>query len=246
MILRLVINQIRKNIMSNSINFLIKIFKSEQYRNEFLDGNLYISSLKKFAQMQGNNTQADFLEGITGQYQPNDIIITIKQSELGINHTIPPEDYAAPIYTSSNDNLGKLKALSFFSPLIEPNNIENVNDAIRITDEMIKDFGEYVVVIHQSQKFIDRVLETAEKEKISYKTKLINYFPENETIEFDHQNYGFNKRQSYDFQKEFRIMLQTSEDSEYMRLNIGDIREMCMVLTVDQFNNELEFKVETI
>ena len=31
-----------------------------------------------------------------------------------------------------------------------------------------------------------------------------------------------------------------------MRLNIGDIRDLCMVLTVDQFNNELEFKVEAI
>jgi hypothetical protein len=246
LVLSFVISQYTENIMSDSINLLVKIFSKQEHINEFLDGNLYISSLKKFVEMQGNNTQADLLEGITGQYQPHDIIITIKQSELGINHTIPPEDYSAPIYTSSNGDLGKLKALCFFSPLIKMNNFENIKDDIRITDKMRKDFGEDVVLIHKPQEFINRVLETAKKEKISCKTKHINYFPESETIDFDSQNFGFNKRQLFDFQKEFRIMFSTTESNNHMRLNIGDIRNLCVVLNVDQFNEELEFKIETI
>lgn len=176
LVLSFVISQYTENIMSDSINLLVKIFSKQEHINEFLDGNLYISSLKKFVEMQGNNTQADLLEGITGQYQPHDIIITIKQSELGINHTIPPEDYSAPIYTSSNGDLGKLKALCFFSPLIKMNNFENIKDDIRITDKMRKDFGEDVVLIHKPQEFINRVLETAKKEKLVVKLNILIIF----------------------------------------------------------------------
>ena len=76
--------------------------------------------------------------------------------------------------------------------------------------------------------------------------EIINWNLESETIDFDSQNFGFNKRQLFDFQKEFRIMFSTTESNNHMRLNIGDIRNLCVVLNVDQFNEELEFKIETI
>lgn len=41
-------------------------------------------------------------------------------------------------------------------------------------------------------------------------------------------------------------MFSTTESNNHMRLNIGDIRNLCVVLNVDQFNEELEFKIETI
>lgn len=233
--------------MSHTINLLIKIFKCEKYLNDFLDGNLYIGSLKKFAEIQGDTTQADPLEGITGIYQPEHARIKIRHQKLNIDYTIPSEDYSGAIHSTLTDkDLLKLKALCFYSPLIDINSLENVMDSIHISDKMRKDFGELVVIIPTPQVFIDRVLETAKNEKISCETRFPNYFSKNETISFDHQSIGFNKEESYAFQKEFRMLFHTNEESDHLRLNIGDIRDLCMVLTVDQFNDGLEFDIQPI
>lgn len=225
---------------------LAKIFQKEEYLDDFLDGNLYINCLGFFQNLETKNlaeTQADPLEGITAQFQPKDFQLTFSVPEIGISHTIPTEDYAAPSCLK-NPYLFNLKCLCFYAPVIKLDDLDTVKEQVTISKKMEEDFGSLLVVFHNPQEFLNRVKAAVIANKYGYKSRRVSYFSSMDNFQASDNSMGFDKRDKFSFQKEFRILIETHEHKPTpLRLKIGSIRDICEPMTVDQFNNDMEFDI---
>lgn len=229
-----------------SIQILTKIFQKKEYLEDFLDGNLYINCLGYFQDIESKNlteTQADTLEGVVAQFQPKDFQLTISVPEIGISHTIPTEDYAAPSYLKS-PYLFNLKCLCFYAPVIKLADLDTVKEQLTISKKMEEDFGSLLALFHNPQEFLNRVKDAVIANKYGYKSRRVSYFSPMDNFQANDDSMGFDKLDKFSFQKEFRILIETQEhEPTPLRLRIGSIRDICVPMTVDKFNKDMKIDI---
>lgn len=228
-----------------SINLLAKIFRSEKFMNDFLDGNLYMNCLgyfKKIEEKEDFNTVKDTMEGIISHLQPEHVKITIT-GPSGEKIDIDPSDLAGPVSIQEN-YYNNLKICCFYSPNIVMEDLDNSIKKSKITEEMKKDFGEHVVLVHNFNEFIKRIESQVNHDDIlGIQFRKVNYYEPDFHGDFDRELVPFNKQKRFEFQKESRLVVKTkSHNDEHFILNIGDIRDLAVVLKVEDFNR-LEFKI---
>ncbi|WP_269915512.1 hypothetical protein [Acinetobacter sp. HY1485] len=227
----------------NTINILAKLFQKKQYMEDFLDGNLHINHLGYYFNLESGNlkdTQADRLEGVTRQSQPKDVKISFNIPGTEEWHTIPAEDHAGPIYLQ-DEYLFNLKCLCFYSPTIYLDNSDSVKNQLLISKKMQDDFGDFIVFFHNPSEFLNRVQKAVKKNGYGYKSNRVNYFSSVDNFQACDSSKGFDKRDIFSFQKEYRILIETLEhEPTPLKLQIGNIRDICAFMTVDQFNNDLK------
>lgn len=218
-----------------------RLFSNPEFKKYFLDGKLWMSSLAQFKLLEDNqNTKGDRLEGVSSYYQPKklDLVFTVD----GINHKI--SDAVGPILVE-NPEYGFLKVYCFYSPELNTNDLGGKSQQILPPRKMIDDFGDQLVWIHNIREFRRRVEIAIEKRKDSilfYKADNVLYFEDQFHGRFDEISIPFRKHEKFSFQKEFRVVLRTKEqsDSEYI-LDIGDIRDICTEMNANDFDeNNME------
>lgn len=223
---------------------LSKIFKKQQYMDDFLNGNLYMNCLGFFKKVEdAENTQFDSKEAIKSYLQPDDLQIVIKYRDQVIN--LDKKDLAGPLIIQ-NHGYNNLKIMCFYTPFIDYTDLEGSQKNLKITDKMKKDFGEHVILIKDFAEFYKR-LETAVNIHNDINTciyKKVDYFPDTFHGSFDDEEIPFKKHESFTFQKESRIVIRTEQhDENPLVLKLGDIRDICLSFTVEQFN-EIELSIK--
>ncbi|NNG99676.1 hypothetical protein [Acinetobacter sp. ANC 5414] len=233
-------------MQEKGMNFLAKVFKKKQYMEEFLDGKLYMNCLGYFKNVEdAKNTQYDSKEGIKSYLQPHDVEMEIKFGDQVIKLDV--RNLAAPVIIQNN-GYNNLKIICFYSPYIDYSDLKASKEDIKITDKMKNDFGDHVIIITNYEEFSKRLQAALDiSEDIEFcGHKKVDYFPHNFHGSFEDHEIPFKKHEDFSFQKEYRVIARTKQhDEQPLVINIGDLRDICLPFTVDQFN-DIELNIKKI
>lgn len=121
---------------------LFKFFNSEKYRDDFLNGHLYFSSLNSFRKVKKSEVfgQNDCYE-CRDILQPDSVKVTIGNTEL--------TDFAGPTSICSESDVLRSNIMCFSTIDMD---VENV-----LFPEKMTEYGEFVVAIPQAELFIERL-----------------------------------------------------------------------------------------
>ncbi len=97
--------------------------------------------------------------------------------------------------------------------------------------EGMRGLGEYYVMIHDPRQFLTTLMDRLTKEGTSYRMGVVNYY------EHSHDRNGlwyFDKRKTYGYQKEFRVIVRPPTQGDY-DIFFGDLRDIATIHHIDQF-----------
>lgn len=235
----------------NKMRQLIKYFSTKKYAEMFKDGKLYMNSLSFFWE-NGFEEQRDLYEGISDTLDKSKISFPIDVSQI-----------------ISGDVMFRLEAYRycnlycFYRVDISDELFWNAGTtsvfpdtrAIRLPDKSMESFGEYVGIVKNERKFVQRVLAAIDKDwfcvtgDVRYKErkgvlKSISHGMDmasrdlysasrwlrggtNRTSAKD----CFDKTKDYEEQKEWRICLfrNRKEDTPYI-LDVGDLSDIVDII----------------
>lgn len=230
--------------MSNTIFFLVKIFKTEGYAEDFIKGKLHANRLSYFRKIEEveNSNRGDEHEGVISCWQPN-------QSRFEINGRVLT-DLAGPVSVKMNwqDNLNIFCIYAAHSGDFEEiteKNLDAFKKQLEIPDECQK-LGEHAVFITSFTKFVDRVKSTVKTKNYRLSAGLVEYYdPETFNGSFSEDESVFRKHFRYNHQKEYRFVFDTGlEGTNALNLEIGDISDITMRCKVSKINELLEIKLK--
>lgn len=213
------------------IAFFLRVFENEQYMNDFLDGKIYMNRLSYFSALEGDeeDNRADPREALVAIWQPKDVTIEVNGRVL--------TSIAGPIESRQKKNT-HLHLFCLFtgatseSHLLNPADKRQAMQADFNVPEECANLGEYYVVIHNTQKFIDRMVASIRKVGYGYSAKagMVEYYdPESFTGEFGDRA-AFSKTKNFSHQKEYRFVVDTqTEDEAPLILDIGEIRDIAHI-----------------
>ncbi|NRB26008.1 hypothetical protein [Shewanella sp.] len=213
------------------IGFFLKIFENEKYMNDFLDGKIYMNRISYFRGIEGDqeDNRADSKEALCALWQTNDVVVEVNGRKI--------TDFAAPIESVQHHSkylhlfclfAGAISESNFLNPHA---NISDIQNDLSVPEKCAV-LGEHYVVIHNAQKFIDRMVETVKKKGYGNNAQagMVEYYDfETFTGEFGNRS-AFFKRDQFLHQKEYRFVIDTeTEGTEPLVLDIGDIRDIASV-----------------
>lgn len=216
---------------------LVKFFEKQDYVHEFLNGNLYMNSLKYFQELENDTARSDSKEAVSHCFQPDAIKVQFNEITIESNEL----DGAVIVQTKEFDfyNIFCLYAINSgnFQELNDDNYDKFIN-SLQI-HENNKEFGQFCVVIHNVESFLERIKEAVLKKNFFMKANFVNYYD----IDSSNGSYNgidavFHKHDKFSYQNEYRIVINNKlgNDNPYS-LNIGDIRDICNVSSIDAINN---------
>lgn len=228
-------------IEKGRILLFIKFSEKEKYLTDIQQGNLYMNNGKYFI----NREKQDGVQGIGDKDE-----LTATLSDVKIKFY----DGETKIFLLE----GEAQGLSFYydyvltTPIFcmtyidsESLNMTKVNkDSVdcqidfsgESIDKIIEDFGEYALVI-PPQEFEERLRESLKEQNIDYISNKVTY--EDYSINsarrmHDYHNHKpslfFKKDHSFEYQKEYRIVLKNIDSKEPYILNIGDISDISRIV----------------
>lgn len=207
-------------------HYLLKFLQKHQWQNDLLDGKIYMNTLGYFKTYdKSDKTRSDKHEAIHSYVKPQLIKMgnmTFSENELSMMTLNSCEyDYC---------NIYSMYALW-----------KKDEDDIVYIDEKNKEFGSYCVCIHNPKEFLLRIEKLIESSFILNYSK-IEYIPVNTFANtyIKEEMIPFTKFDSYEYQNEFRIIInrQIIENKAYV-LEIGNIRDIATVISIDDINSQL-------
>jgi len=210
---------------------LMKLGRKD-HMEQFRTGLLYMNALSYFHNLEADSARGDRYEGIDSILQPRDL------GEAYIESGIPTigridirrEDLAGPITVAMNRtvrcNLFCLYALT-----------KPVQDVLFSTEH---DWfsGDSLVLIRNTQEFLNRIRTAALKQKLPLNGALVEYFDE---TGYSGKVGRFKKSSRFSYQNEYRIAIETGIEGPF-RFQIGDIRDITSeVIPFDRADECLKF-----
>lgn len=195
----------------NTAMVLLKLGQRE-HMEQFHKGQLYMNTLKYFRDLESDPARADLYEGATHIFQPNDAIITFSAPgfrEILIDST----DLAAATTLSMNSEL----CCNIFClyAITAP-----VNGTLFPSEH--EWFGDSMVLVLNTQEFLNRVVAAAKARNLSGTRKQVEYFDDEAyTGKWDR----FRKSKRFAHQREYRIAID-SPGTDPLVLDIGDITDI--------------------
>jgi hypothetical protein len=214
---------------------LVKLFADREHAEQFLDGDLFMRRLSYFRQEEDAEGRWDSTEGVFAWLQRQGLqiqIIAPRFSHLNINE----HDLANPVSISLGepDDLYIFCTYAYYIeqplPGDDPRDvygedrISELEAALRIDPRCLR-FGPHAVVVPY-EAFTDRLKKAAKYESWHMRANLVRYY-NNDVFngEFKRKVAPFRKQMRFDYQREFRICIQTLDhSSEPRRFNIGSLR----------------------
>lgn len=239
--------------MPKKIGILLKTLSSENFKEDFLDGILYMNTLDFFRhyeeKIEGN--VADKFEGVSAWLQPKDSNFSFALPN-GETLKIRPEDVGSPTTINFNYHSG----VNVFC--MTHLHSHDIDMGIPLGDEEkgklreyftlprdVEDLGSYLVVITDINAFLERALAAADKlvneKSISYyETRQVSYYDEagDSLILRNNIDGIFHKQSKFSHQSEYRLcIVRENPNNEYFKLSIGDIRDISYEMATSDFNN---------
>ena len=238
-----------------TILFLAKFFENEEYAGDFLQGKLFLNSLRYFKKIEGEDGRGDQNEGAI-VYPLDGSIFTLRfeNEETGevSEVTITKDDLAAPIITRPYwyDHINLLCMYACHSGDFQHISDDNINDfrkQIEIPEECVN-LGEHAIVITNCQEFPRRVSAAAELNGYGLCTGLVTYYdPEvgTPTIRTEIETV-FHKQKEYQYQSEFRIAVDAHlSEPTFLRLSIGDISDIALRMRTSEINQKMKVEARS-
>lgn len=234
--------------MKNTIMYLIKFFKREEYADQFINGLLYLNTLSYFQKLE----QAE----IDGRSDENEAVAVWLQKA-----SIQFEDH--PELDISSENLAKPISISFeyHSKLhvfcmtaMHTGEFECVNGLIAYSEgdadklkkqlEIHEDclsFGQFAVVVNAGE-FVRRAKNAVESRGYVFNSTLVDYFePESFDGRFAWSKIPFTKARKFSYQKEYRIVVDTRTNGiDPINIEIGDIRDIAVKMRAAEINTSFK------
>jgi hypothetical protein len=229
------------------IAFFLKVFERESFMEDFLNGKIYMNRLSYFIKPEKaeEDNRADHREALCSIWQPNEVTIDINGYKL--------TELAGPI-ESRYENSKYLHAFCLFTGAIaEQNflnphgNIPEINEGLRVPESCGK-LGEYYVVIHNTENFIERIVQAVKQEGYGKQAQagMVEYYdPETFSGDFG-RRFALYKTQNFSHQKEYRFVIDTKTiGDDPLIVNIGDIRDIASISETWDVNIEINTNSST-
>lgn len=224
----------------------VKIFENKDHALDLLQGKLFMNTIGSFRKYKDKNNElrGDKYEGIEALLQPNKIG-EINFSDIEIN----PNDLTEPIIIYNNDLLDK-NVFCIYS--LNSGGFDTVTEAtldeFKRTIELHEScygLGTHCVIIHNATEFIDRCKSAINKLKISGNLGLVEYYDQNSFHgNMPIKKLGFQKRNIYKYQREYRIKIDLNKDHPCLyKLDIGNIQDIAILSTPKEFKENLNLKL---
>lgn len=176
-------------------------------------GHVYINNVEHFKKHEENGYKYDRHELASSYHQHIGAHVTIADRKFKI---------AEPFSIRHGDDLNFTHIYCLYSLSDESIN-KNVNN--RIFDKRLwDDFGNYLLLIHNVEVFLDRLLSEFKERGFGYSASHVEYFCPNT---YDGPVGPFRKRNIYDYQCEYRIAINAPVDGPITDLYIGDLTDIC-------------------
>lgn len=246
----------KKNLL-----LLVKVFGQEEHADKFIhEGTMKCQTIKQFKQTK-NDYQGDPFEAVCDWHQPEDVEITITATTPdGVSTSRTLTELAGPVVHQAHihDGVNAYCMYAICSPDFNEtfNNEEERLEAVKKVNSMLKlssevtdgmlSFGEHAVIITRVSKFIEKVKETAKANGYDSWSSLVNYFdPATFSGSFGEVDALFQKRESYDYQREFRFAFFREQSDGEMFLNLGSLEEFGPIkLKTSEINKVLEIRLD--
>lgn len=216
--------------IGNPAMILLKMGQRE-HMEQFRKGLLYMNSLSYFRGLEGDPARADRYEGVTHIFQPKDVSMRLSVPGFG-EVVIGSEDLAAAATISMNSEL--YCNIFCLHAITTP-----VNGTLFPSEH--EWFGDSIVLVLNTQVFLNRMLVAAKARNLKVNGKLVEYFDdETYTGKLDR----FRKSRQFAHQREYRIAIE-SPGTEPLILDIGDIADITSeVIPFSEADNVLKFSEE--
>lgn len=230
------------------IIFSVKVCDKEEYREDFLDGNLYMNSLGYFRRYEDSRegNVGDPHEAAVWVLQPGQFTMTINEPTGTIGEfTIPAEDMAAPtiLQHKKHDTLNLLCMYAVhdggFTSASEQD-FERFVEAQMLRPE-VDGLGGFAAIVIKTKDFQDRVFHALRRDDHRYMAGLVSYYdPATFHGQFDEDRAAFNKRSTFAHQREYRFALDREVDKEEaIKLSVGTLRDICIACRTEEVNGML-------
>ena len=240
--------------MQNGIGFFVKIFSSEAYRDDFLNGSLYMNPIKFFREYEDKHAGnvGDKNEALSAWLQPEELrlVFNFQGEEL----VIPGSDLAAPIALRRNhfDTVNVMCLMAIHShgisteDIISDEQLEKLKEYFIVPEDAIN-LGKYAVIILDTDTFLSKVKRAAQKlcdsgDAVSLRAQLVTYYDDKSTLSLDKEEEAiFHKQKSYEHQSEYRISLDRGvEDIGHYVLQIGSLDGIAIPILTNDINNHFQ------
>jgi hypothetical protein len=220
-------NPVLHDSNGNPAMFLLKMGQRE-HMEQFRKGLLYMNTLNYFRGLDGDPARADRYEGVTHIFQPKDVIIRLSAPGFG-EIAIGLEDLAAATTLSMNSEL----CCNIFCLHA---NTAPVNGTLFPSER--EWFGDSIVLVLNTQDFLNRVSAAAKARNLTAKGQLVEYYDDDTyTGKLDR----FRKSTHFAHQREYRIAV-GSPGTEPLICDIGDIADITsQVISFSDANNVFKF-----
>ncbi len=222
----------------DKVFLLAKVFSKKRYAEEFLQGKLYANRLAEFKRIDDDLARGDEYEGgvminpdrVTVAIQNQDqetgesreVVLEGQHFGSSIKMKLPYFDYL---------NLFCMYGVSLNGLDLTPENTGAIKDRISLS-EKFRGLGNYVVVVTNATKFINRVVVAANRKKYGLEFDFVTYYdPEVGTTLIPQSTETiFAKRQEFAWQEEFRFAFNTfTLRNEAVVLDIGRIDDIAFL-----------------
>lgn len=206
--------------------YLLKFFENEQFQNDFLNGNLYMNTLKYFKKEESLNTaRSDQFETIREHKQQIPDAIQIGK----LLFTKDNGEIISGTNTKISGKFDNCNILSLYSLWKE------TEDEKIVIDKKNKEFGNYCIVITNVKEFLNRIVNASKKENYIYRIDSVKYINRNLEYKIDDQEIPFTKFDTFSYQREFRIAIDTKKNiNKPYILRIGNLKDIVVLTTFDK------------
>ena len=235
--------------------YFIKFFEREEWADQFMDGLLYLNTLRGFKHMEslGSADRGDPREAVSIWLQPNDVLMTLKVPALRLETVITAKDLAAPIQASStyHEQLHLLCLCALYTGDVKIEdgkiqNIESLEQQLRIDPKCFA-MGKFAVMV-PAVSFLEQLRGALGRQKIAATGKLVSYYDDAVfSGEIAASEIPFSKQKRFSYQREFRICVSTRmPKATALSLSIGDLSAICRKVPASQFQHFNKIKVSPI
>lgn len=243
--------------MGKEYGFFVKVFSKEEYRNDFLNGKIFMNTIKFFKEYEDvhDGNVGDKHEAVGGWFQPPGMRIVIKP-EGAEPITITEEDLAGPIVMRMNkhDTINVFcitylhsHGIGLDDP-VDDETFEKLQGYFTVPDDLVN-LGEYAVVIPKTQPFLEKIRNAAtklisEKQALSFRAEKVTYYDKNSSLSLTNPDDAvFHKQKDYEHQSEFRVCLDRGSNvAEPFILEVGDLDGIALPCLTNEINSFIKFE----
>ena len=222
---------------------LMKFLSQREYVDQMRAGRLHMKRLKYFRECE--EVRADKYEGT----------ILREGGELYIQGEGEKEqhriDYIGPLrFNDARHDSLNLFCMTCFRAACEAGptweTFQELNERIEESRATFSQFGNYAVLILDTDEFLRRVGDAVEREGYQMASGLVKYYKTGEYPQTLPEPFGeratfepaFFKRRSYELEREYRIAVNTSTyDDEPRTLDIGDASDITAVFDIKELGD---------